>query len=68
MEKDKLEAGQIWMWKPQDYNIATTFLDVVMVSEDGTFAGNFEYTNSDVFFEWRKNVPCPHCGIRITVS
>ena len=50
MEKDKLEAGQIWMWKPQDYNIATTFLDVVMVSEDGTFAGNFEYTNSDVFF------------------
>ena len=58
MEKDKLEAGQIWMWKPQDYNIATTFFDVVMVSEDGTFAGNFEYTNSDVFFEWRKNVPC----------
>lgn len=50
MEKDKLEAGQIWMWKPQDYNIATTFFDVVMVSEDGTFAGNFEYTNSDVFF------------------
>ena len=49
MEKDKLEAGQIWMWKPQDYNIATTFFDVVMVSEDGTFAGNFEYTNSDVF-------------------